>query len=1577
MSFLFCDLVASTQLMVEVGEAANDELRRDIFEVLRGPIAPCKGVEVKSQGDGLMVAFEGSITDAIRCAGGMQRGIARLASMGRYPKLELRIGVASGEATTEDGDWFGTAVVQAARLCALAGPGQILVPSEAMRGADLDFMPLPAGPRQLKGLAGDLDCASVPWVRESPPDTVAPVPPALDTSLEPSFTGHDDELTAVLEGWHRAELGQSTVMLLTGPAHAGRTRLVAETANSVAAGGGLVMYGAAVRNAPLYQVLADALRNVAVWGPRDLVDELAQIAGFTTLVPAVAVRRAAPLPPTPIYEMPPERVAVIVEAALAHLSRWCPVLFVLDDLQWADAASLAAVLAMAASERQTRVFIVGTFRELVESTATGLDALVDKLRELPHVSVLHVGPLGRDEVADLVRVMAPSLPAADASRVGALVAAAVGSAVGEVVTAVRQVVGSFHTGFRPPDVRVALSRCAPYKGLVPFEADDASVFFGRDELVAKVIDHLRRERFLAIVGASGSGKSSLLRAGVGPAWSTGLVTIASPMLVSEEGGRTGLPDSGGLIIDQFEELFTMFDRDRQNAFIAGLFEVLDYGSVEWLAIAIRGDFYGHCASHPRLADEVANHTMLVRPLDQTDLRVMVERPAAVSGLRVEPGLADVVVADVAGEPYPLPLVSHALLETWRLRRGDKLTVGDYHEAGGIRRAIATTAERLYTTELDGWSQQIARELLLRLIEPGDGTADTRHILPLGELHTLFGESADRVLDALIDARLVVADDAHVGLAHEALITSWPRLQGWLDDERTRLQTASHLGRATRDWETRGRPGADLYRGARLDAALELLAAGHRVTPLEQEYIDSSETARTAERRNLRRTNRRLRRLLVGTVMALVIAVVASAIAVAQRNSADRQQRNAEISRTAADARQLTNSNIELSMLLALEAQRLGHRPETLSTLEYVLRAQPEIARVVPLPSWSTNSRLLATARDGRVVVFAAGDDIIPVSLPSLKIGTPVHVPQAAAGAMSPDDQTVAVGTPTGITLVDIASGRAEPQLATSPPPETVTYTDDHDIIVTGSGAISSVNLTTGTVVILHPTELGVSLAAIVDDTGTRVTTAEIDKSRTALDSYDVHGDGRIVQAVDIFTSVGDLHQQPGGQLVAVGTATGVLLADLGAKTVTPLTSVPLPSSGVFSPDGKRIATLDSAGTLTVYDAATHSAVLAPVTQALGAADVSNSLKTRLPSGVTFGPDSDTLFVIGTGRILQIDLSGRQPLATAPFGRPGLQPGAVRSDGAIAYGIDAPPTGPASSIEFDTTTGRQLATVDGVVLQFGPGDAYIVRYDDAGTLVADAPDGRKLGQSSAPPGTFRFISDDGHLLLSVSTDGQTHLERLPAMEQVKITIPPTAANDTVTAIAITNDGRTLGRAIHHDGAHARVEILDTVTGTPVRSALVLSDDNGVVSQLAFSADGRNLAIAETTVGVGIIDLTSGQFESGLYKGVRADFAGLGYSQDGASVFAAGTEGTFWWWDAASHQSIGDPFPSDASGPGPDIGMTHWLIADGTALRVWNLDTAAWQQVACGHAGRNLTRDEWHRYLPSGEPYHITCPGYPAN
>ncbi|MFD7124268.1 MULTISPECIES: helix-turn-helix domain-containing protein [Streptomyces] len=363
---------------------------------------------------------------------------------------------------------------------------------------------------------------------------------------------------------------------------------------------------------------------------------------------------------------------------------------------------------------------------------------------------------------------------------------------------------------------------SPYRGLARFEPGDHELFFGRDRLVDELTLLTTEHRFVTVFGASGTGKSSLLRAGLVPRLRDaaayglprpGAIRILTPgeHPLATHGASLVPADAAGdtwLVVDQFEEIFTLcHDEVERTRFIDALLEGGNPAGRLRVVLGVRADFYTRCLDHTGLAASIRDASLPVGWMTSAELRQAITKPAAACGLVVERALTETLVEEVVTRAGGLPMLSHALLETWRRRRGQTLTLEAYERAGGLRGAIAQSAEAAYEA-MDAHQAETARQVMLRLITPGDGAPDTRRRATRAELEaTGSARQSQAVLETLARARLITLSEDSVDLVHETLITAWPRLHGWIEADREKLRLHRWLTEAAEAWESVGRdPG---------------------------------------------------------------------------------------------------------------------------------------------------------------------------------------------------------------------------------------------------------------------------------------------------------------------------------------------------------------------------------------------------------------------------------------------------------------------------------------------------------------------------------------------------------------------------------------------------------------------------------------------------------------------------------------------------------------------------------------------------------------------------------------------------
>ena len=618
----------------------------------------------------------------------------------------------------------------------------------------------------------------------------------------------------------------------------------------------------------------------------------------------------------------------------------------------------------------------------------------------------------------------------------------------------------------------------PYQGLHYFDVGDADRFFGRESLTTELIDHIRQQSFLTIIGASGSGKSSVVRAGVvatlqrgdlltgSERWPIYIITPTAHPLKSlalsltrtsesVTAAKTLMDDLAQdatsldlyvtrlltgqscqrlvLVIDQFEELFTLCkDKRERTAFVENLLHAaavkmtatsadMDYLPQTTVILLLRADFYHRCAEFAGLRAALERYQRYIGPMNATELRRAIEKPASQSDWRFEEGLVDEILRDLGvgekreAEPGALPLLSHALRETWERRRGRTMTYIGYHETGGVHGAIATTAERLFTQQLTVEQRILAKNIFLRLTELGEGSQDTRRRVARQELLPSVAamDSVEKLITILADARLITtfADEAEV--AHEALIREWPRLQEWLADNRVGLRLHRQLTTAAQQWQDHGCDASYLYSGSRLVQAMEWADQHHtELNESEQRFLAAGKEAEHMATRDRRW------KIVILTMIgmaAIVFAVIAGTIGLYSSNQAS-DLRSREL---AANARLHLESDPELSVMLARQA--LLDEKYTIEA-ESMLREALQTSRVLTTFSHGITDNLykVAFTDDGRRVALA--DAAGKVEVRSVSTGelltTWVHSATVTTMAFNPRDSALlATGDVSGTVLL--------------------------------------------------------------------------------------------------------------------------------------------------------------------------------------------------------------------------------------------------------------------------------------------------------------------------------------------------------------------------------------------------------------------------------------------------------------------------------------------------------------------------------------------------------------------------------
>lgn len=1135
---------------------------------------------------------------------------------------------------------------------------------------------------------------------------------------------------------------------------------------------------------------------------------------------------------------------------------------------------------------------------------------------------------------------------------------------------------------------------SPYPGLARFGTDDRDRFHGRDDLIQELLGLTARRRVSVVTGASGSGKSSLLRAGLIPALREpargsdrpAAIRILTPGDRPSRTHRALFEPADGdgdtlLVIDQFEEVFSLcHDTVERTTFIDQLLAARDPGSRLRVILAVRADFYGRCAEHGPLADALRDASLLVGPLPPSRLREVIVRPAAAERLVVERTLTARMVADVVDEPGGLPLLAHALREVWRRRSGRTLTEAAYEAIGGVRGAVAHTAEEVFArfTEREAAT---ARTLLLRMVAPGDGTQDTRRPVDRAELPP----GCDGVLEGLVAARLLTVDGTTVDLAHDALISAWPRLRGWIDTDREQLRLHRALTEAAVAWRELGRDQGAVYRGTRLTTAREAFgddADPSELTALEAEFLKASVAAYDDGVRAKARTARRTRTLLSGLAVLLCLAVVAGVAAWQQNRDVERRRAEAEARRIVGVARTLRSSDPVTAMRLSVAAWRVADLPETREAVRSAGAWREREAFAGLDDSTAPNAPRFLSA-DGRTLTSIARDRVMRWDMrDNRRIGTygrpGIHEKNMA---VSSDGKLIAQHGEHGVQVWDLERDRAVGRP-----------------FGTGNRADTD-------------GEFGASGQTFVIRSGTRggatVQVWDI-RGHTLLDEISGRATDGPAPALSPDDRLLATCSEKGGRLSILDTVKG---RELRRTWPRDLDEQACGAPGlVFTPDSRALA-FDGKGGLRTWEPRTGRE--RPRIKAPGLDEDS----------LSFSDDGATAAVLADGEISlwRTDATGT-PLLRHPVQDRGATDVRVDAEaGVIRYMASAEVVRtlevgaalsvhrlkqPLAAARF-SPDGRTLATVE----RSGDGAQFRLRDARDGALSVSLPgpaceDCGRYPWSFSPDGqrlAYGFAGKRGTTVRqwNVAQREESSRTRVPSWVESLVVPSHTAGVVTEGSPLGARDNDNWQVEVWKTGGSERTKALRRPTGAPSSTLApdgrsVLTWD-GVLTDLAsgrsvralrgedllaaavYSPDGRHLAVADTNGRLTLWD-ARGTRVLGVLSPGSYDWGGedeplgsvLAFSEDGRYVAAGGEDGAVRVWETDTPRLAGTEYPG-TDGPVLAIGFTGSQLRVATPhipTRSLAVAPAQAAQAVCDKAGGGLTPAQWRTYLP-GLGHRETC------
>ncbi|MFD9701188.1 hypothetical protein [Lentzea sp. NPDC059081] len=1154
----------------------------------------------------------------------------------------------------------------------------------------------------------------------------------------------------------------------------------------------------------------------------------------------------------------------------------------------------------------------------------------------------------------------------------------------------------------PPDLGGS-----PYTGLAAFTAEDAETFFGREALVEKVLGLLAGQRVVVVVGASGTGKTSLLRAGVMPRLESPAVVMTpgthpleecliqlahwanAPVVRPADDPRglhhvvRGVVPAGSelvLVVDQFEEVFTLCaDHAERVRFIDQLLTAAtaDRGGCR-VVLSVRADFYGNCLAHPALSQAMREGQVTVEPMTTDELRQVIVRPAARADCVVETALVARIIADATGQPGVLPLVSHVLMETWRRRRGTTLTLKGYEAAGGIEHAVAHTAEAAFTA-LSPEQQRTARQVFLRLCTIGEGIEDTKRRAVRDELDEL-GDDVPSLLERLAAARLVVLGEDSVEIAHEALIRSWPRLRRWLADDRDGLRLHRDLTDAAAAWRALDEDPGALYRGVRLVLARSWADQHEQaLSPSERDFLAASVADDARAGAATRRRSAQLRVLVALLSVLLLIAAGATWYAVRAAQVTAQQRNSALAQKVATQAPALRTIAPALAGQLALAAFRLDPTADTRSTLLSSVAGPrttvltEEMARRAV--AFSPTGNLLASAGDSPVVqLFRLSSAHSPK--PVAKI--PARSGRIESLAFGRDGTRLATAGHDGLVSLWNVENPGEPRLLAEVQAHAeavyhVAFSPDATALITASNDGTAVlwdvrDPSTPTRVSALTGHGGAVVWAEFASDGHRAVTTSDDGTVSLWDVTDLARPLRTALLQAHSSKITSAVFSPDGALLlTAGFDATARLWDLraegGPREVGRLAGHrDTVQAARFSPDGRTVVTTGWDYTAMLWDV---SAPAMPVVTATIAGH------TNIVWAADFSPDGRVVATAANdGTVRLTDVPGRvlgghtDTVRASAVSADGRTVATGDRDGTVRLWDTSDPDHP-RRLELPSPTMARIRSIalSGSVLAAGDVDGLVRLWD-----VSDPARAHLLPGTIKHPGTARALgfSPDG-LLLAVGGDDPEHVIRLWSLRDPSaptLAGEVTGLTDFVPALAFSPDGTLLASAMSRT-----VRLTDVSDPARPRLVAVLEGHRDRVLALAFAPDGRHLVSAGLDQTARVWDIGDPRSPSHLstLTGHHGAVPAVAYSPDGSRIATAGYDHTARLWDVTNPR---EPTPWATLSGHTDEVHTVRFFPDGRTLLtggrdavslLWRVEPDDAAAEVCALAHPRATAEQWTSYF----------------
>ncbi|MBI5667889.1 MAG: protein kinase [Chloroflexi bacterium] len=1155
----------------------------------------------------------------------------------------------------------------------------------------------------------------------------------------------------------------------------------------------------------------------------------------------------------------------------------------------------------------------------------------------------------------------------------------------------------------------------PYKGLRAFQEADAGDFYGREALTRRLVERLSGDdgaaRFLAVVGPSGSGKSSVVKAGLLPLlrqnvlpgsadWfivemtpgahpleelEAALLRVAvnppaslMPQLREDERGlaravkRALPPDTElALVIDQFEETFTQAADEAERSHFLKILETAACDATGRLRVIVtlRADFYDRPLLYPGFGELVRGATEVVLPLNRDELERAIVEPAERAQLQLERGLVPEIVADVGEQPGALPLLQYALTELFERRDGRWLTVRAYRDIGGIAGALAQRADDLYN-RLDDAGQQTARQLFLRLVTLNDGAEDTRRRVRQDELLSLEGDAA--VMQAVIERfgkyRLLTFDRdpltraPTVEVAHEALIRQWPRLRGWLQDARDGLRTQRRLAAAAEEWHKANRDSSFLASGARLDqfeawsketdlALAELEADYLRASLDERARQQAAETARRAKEAALERRSRRFLGALAAVLaVATVVAFVLTVFALNQSRTA---QENAATATVAQGEALLQADNAATAAAVAAANEASARSLALTSGSQLALSGgNTDLALALALEASRSEQPTPQTMRALAEAAFAPGTRQVFVG----------HNDRVTSVAYSPDGRTALSGSRDSTAILwNVATGEILHRLeGHSDWVWDVAFSPDGRLALTASADKTLVlwDVESGELVRrLEGHDSVVRSAAFSTDGEQLVSGAE----DGALLLWDVET-GDVLRTMRSNAPIFDVAFSK-SSVTALSAGRDGVITLWNVQAGEPLLTFGADGSGhtnevwsvAYTPDDSGLLSASEDGTLILWSFESPQ----PVRRYEGHASRVTSAAFS-PDGQTFvsGSEDNSIIVwdVATGRIIRRFIGHTFLVYGVAFSPDGKQVLSGSWDATVRlWDLD----NGAEVRRFGGHTGTILS------VGFSPDGRYTLSASEDGTLTLwNAASGTEVRRLEGHSGAVNaaVFSPDGRFVLSGSDDLTLILWDVETGKIVRrFGDRSNGHSDSVWAIAFSPDGK-LAASGSRDNT---LFLWDVATGEPVRR---LFGHTFRVTGVAFSPDGTRLISSAFDNLLILWDVATGD-EIRRFEGHSDWIRGVAFSPTGRYVLSGSADNTLILWDVETGERLRQYEGHSAQVYSVAFNADGRYVlsgsADGTVV-LWDVATGVELRRLTGHTDdiRSVVFSPDERYALSG-------------